>query len=79
MDYIYIIQSTKDKSKYIGISCNIKKRLKNHNLGHVKYTAPKRPYNLVWYCAFTDKLKAFQFEKYLKSGSGIAFTNRPII
>jgi hypothetical protein len=29
--------------------------------------------------AFQDKYKAFEFEKYLKSGSGIAFRNRHLI
>jgi len=28
---------------------------------------------LVWYCAFGDKFKALEFEKYLKSHSGRAF------
>jgi putative endonuclease len=28
---------------------------------------------LIWYCAFPDKYKALEFEKYLKSHSGRAF------
>jgi putative endonuclease len=31
---------------------------------------------LITYIAFTDKYKAFEFEKYLKGGSGRAFLNR---
>jgi predicted GIY-YIG superfamily endonuclease len=38
----------------------------------VPATKDKIPVELVFYCAFKEKLKAFRFEKYLKSGSGRA-------
>jgi hypothetical protein len=31
---------------------------------------------LVFYCAFADKYRALEFEKYLKSGSGRAFMQK---
>jgi putative endonuclease len=34
------------------------------------------PWELVTYIAFTKDKKAFEFEKYLKSGSGKAFSNK---
>ena len=34
---------------------------------------------LITYLAFSDKTKAFSFEKYLKSGSGTAFRNKRLI
>ena len=36
----------------------------------------KLPVKLNTYIAFYDKYKAFEFEKYLKSGSGRAFAQK---
>jgi len=76
MFYVYIFQSEKDGSYYTGITTNLKKRLKYHNSGNQKYTRTKIPYKLKWFCVFPDKKKALAFEKYLKSGSGIAFSRK---
>jgi len=76
MYYVYIIKSKKDKSRYVGITKDLKQRLQEHNRGIVKFTASKLPYILVWYCAFSSKKKALEFERYLKSGSGIAFARK---
>lgn len=73
MYYIYILQSQKDKTYYIGITKNLKKRIKKHNLGKIKYTSRRKPYKLLFYCVFLNKEKAYKFEKYLKTGSGNAF------
>ena len=79
MKLVYIIQSQKDKSYYVGITENIAKRLEEHNSGSSKYSSVKRPYFLVWYCGFQDDKKAYTFERYLKAGSGIAFRNKHLI
>ena len=76
MFYVYILQSKKDKSRYIGITSDLKNRIEEHNSGKARYSNLKRPYNLIWYCAFLNKIKAYHFEKYLKSSSGYAFTNK---
>jgi predicted GIY-YIG superfamily endonuclease len=77
--YVYILRSKKDNSKYIGVTANLKRRLQEHNSGLVKYSSPKRPYILIWYCVFPDKMKAYNFETYLKSSSGHAFMNKHLI
>jgi len=77
--YIYVIQSRKDNSYYTGITKDLKKRFKTHNTGGQRFTSAKRPYRLIWYCAFGNENKAYQFEKYLKSGSGIAFLQKRLI
>lgn len=69
MYYVYILQSKKDNTYYIGITDNLKERIKRHNSGNVSYTSGRRPYKLVFYCAFLEKEKAYRFEKYLKTGS----------
>ena len=80
MYYVYIIKSTKDQSKYVGYSnYSPEKRLIEHNQGMNKYTKTHRPYELIWFCAFLDKNKAENFEKYLKQGSGFAFANKRLI
>lgn len=76
MFFVYILQSQSDKSYYTGYTEDLEKRLKDHNQGVVTYTSSKRPYRLVWHCAFKEKSKAIAFEKYLKSGSGIAFSRK---
>ena len=79
MYYVYILRSEKDKSLYIGLTENIKQRLKDHNEGSAKYSKTKRPYKLIWFCAFPNKARALEFEKYLKHGSGYAFTNKHLV
>lgn len=76
MHYVYILQSKKDQSHYVGTTKDLRGRLQEHNRGGVRFTSPKRPYVVVWYCAFPSKKKALVFEKYLKSGSGIAFVQK---
>jgi putative endonuclease len=39
----------------------------------------KLPSEVIFYCAFTDKSKAYKFEKYPKTGSGIAFRNKHLL
>lgn len=79
MYYVYIIQSKKDNSYYKGITEDVEQRLNEHNSGSSKYSSSKKPYKLIWYCAFLSKEKALQFEKYLKHGSGHAFTKKHLI
>ena len=76
MHFVYILQSQKDGSFYTGQTENTETRLIKHNNGEVIYTSKKRPWKLVWYCAFADKEKAIAFEKYLKIGSGFAFARK---
>jgi putative endonuclease len=73
---VYIIQSSKDKSYYTGVTTNPDRRLKEHNSGFSKYSSFKGPFVMVWNCDFINKQKAYKFEKYLKTGSGIAFRNK---
>ncbi len=78
MHYIYLLRCS-DKSIYTGCTSNLEKRLERHNKGQVHYTKDKLPFELVTCIQFTDKYKAYNFEKYLKSGSGIAFRNKRLI
>jgi len=79
MYYVYILQSKRDRSHYVGTTKDLRKRVQEHNRGEVRFTAPKVPYVLVWYCAFPTKKQALDFERYLKSGSGIAFAQKRLL
>lgn len=76
MYYTYILQSKTHHTFYIGSSTDIKKRLQQHNQHSVQSTKSHAPYRLVWYCAFKQKTNALHFEKYLKTGSGMAFARK---
>ena len=79
MYYVYILKSLKDGSLYKGVTTDLKKRVAEHNSGQAKYSSFKKPFELAWYCAFTNKEKAYKFEKYIKIGSGFAFVNKHLI
>ena len=79
MYYVYILQSQKDKSYYTGFTEDLKERIKEHNWHEATYSKSKAPFELAWYCAFKDKKKAFDFEKYLKQGSGFAFARKRLV
>ena len=64
---------------YTGYSANIKKRLNAHDKGEVHFTKDKLPVELIYESKFADKQKACDFERYLKSGSGIAFRNKRLL
>lgn len=77
MHYTYIIKSISYPSQtYTGFTSNLKHRINDHNSGKSPHTSKYKPWNLEFYCAFNDKEKAINFEKYLKSGSGKAFTKK---
>ncbi len=79
MYYVYILQSQKDNSYYVGSTNDLKRRLNEHNNGGKKFTTIKRPYTITWYCAFGSKKRALEFEKYLKQGSGLAFARKRLV
>jgi putative endonuclease len=79
MFYVYILKSCADGSLYKGCTQNLQKRVSEHNSGSAQYSSSKRPYHLIWYCAFHDKTTALRFEKYLKHGSGHAFTKKHLL
>jgi len=80
MHVVYILQSKQNSRRfYKGYTTDLKQRLKKHNSGTTKYTAKYKPWNLVFYCVFQSKKKALDFEKYLKTASGIAFMKKRLI
>ena len=80
MYYVYIIRSLSYSDQiYVGCTQDLKKRLSNHNCGTTEHTKKYRPWELVMYLAFSNKHKAVEFEKYLKSHSGRAFRDKRLL
>ena len=68
--YVYILQSQKDQSLYIGYTSDLRKRFKEHNDGKSLATKPFRSYRLIFYEAFLNRIDAKRREIYLKGGYG---------
>ncbi len=78
MWYVYILNCS-DSKPYTGCTNNLKDRVARHNKGQIPATKNRLPVKLITYFAFSNKYIAFNFEKYLKSGSGRAFLRKHLI
>lgn len=76
MFYTYILRNYQSGRYYIGYTTDLKNRIKEHRSGKVQSTKSDLHYELEWYCAFKTEKQALLFERYLKSGSGIAFMKK---
>jgi putative endonuclease len=65
--YVYILQSMKDFSFYIGQTKDLQARLKKHNEGLSKYTSSKAPWNLVYFEELDSRIMALKREKEIKA------------
>ena len=71
MTYVYILRSLRHLDRYyVGVTADLRARLKKHNAGEVSHTSKHTPWTIKTYIAFSDEAQAFAFEKYLKSASG---------
>jgi putative endonuclease len=64
--YVYVLQSLKDFSFYIGQCDDLDKRMSKHTDGFSKYTASKRPLRLVYFELITSRSEALRREKQIK-------------
>jgi len=74
MHYIYSLKCK--HGFYVGCTDDIQGRVVRHQKGQVTATATRLPVKLEFYFAIDDRYKAFELEKYLKSGSGRAFIKK---
>ncbi|OGD76895.1 hypothetical protein A2368_02415 [Candidatus Collierbacteria bacterium RIFOXYB1_FULL_49_13] len=68
--YVYLLKSLKDGSWYIGYTSDLQRRLRDHNDGKSLATRLFRPYELIFYEAFLNRIDAKNREIYLKGGYG---------
>ena len=77
MKYVYILQSLAEAGRYyVGVTADLKERLRRHNAGEVSHTAKYLPWQVKTYVGFSDEQQAVSFERYLKSASGRAFAKK---
>ena len=75
---VYILKCS-DGKFYTGCSSDLEDRMKRHRAGEVPATRDRLPFTLVTYIVFSEKQKAYDFEKYLKTGSGRAVMNKRLV
>ncbi|MDI6734474.1 MAG: GIY-YIG nuclease family protein [Patescibacteria group bacterium] len=71
--YVYVLESIKDSSRYIGFTNNLKERLEAHNKGLNFLTKPHMPYKLIYFEGCTNTNDAKRREHYFKKTGGRRF------
>jgi len=79
MFYVYALKSTKHNRIYIGLTKDLVKRIKEHNLGQTKSTSFYKPWALFYSEKLDTRTEARVQEKKLKSGSGREFLRKIIM
>ena len=75
--FVYILKNHESSPKYYtGLTSNVVTRHADHNAGSCSHTAKHRPWSIDVVIEFADERCAVAFERYLKSGSGVAFASR---
>lgn len=73
--YVYILQSQKDFSFYIGQCADLDARMSKHFDGMSRYTACKRPWRLVYFEAIQTRSEAIKREKQIKAQRSRKYIN----
>lgn len=75
--FVYVLKSQSAPARYYtGLTSDVPARLMAHNAGRCPYTARGGPWETDVVVEFADEERAVGFERYLKSGSGVAFAQR---
>ena len=75
---VYILKCS-DGKFYTGCTSDLAERLARHHAGYVPATKARLPLVLITYIVFSEKHKAYNFEKYLKTGSGRAVMYKRLV
>ena len=65
---VYVLKSEQDSSLYIGMTCDLERRLKEHNAGCTSSIRNKIPFVLLESHSCKDRMEARALEKELKKG-----------
>jgi putative endonuclease len=65
--YVYILQSLKDFSFYVGQCDDLDRRMSKHFDGMSKYTSGKRPLRLVYFEVYGSRKEALERERQIKN------------
>ena len=71
MYYVYLLLS-EEGGKYIGYTCDLRRRVKEHQRGENRYTAQRgRGWKLIYYEAYPTKEMALKRERTLKKNGSM--------
>jgi len=77
MFYVYVLKSSKDTNLYYGSTNDLRRRLTEHNLGKVRSTKTRGPFELRYYEAYFNEVDARSREWSLKKdGKALAQLRR---
>jgi putative endonuclease len=71
--YVYVLESLKDKNRYIGYTNNLKRRLEEHKKGLSFSTKYRLPFKLIYFEGCINEEDAKRRERYLKTTQGRRF------
>lgn len=75
--FVYVLRNNEVPPRYYtGVTSDVATRHAEHNAGGCTHTAKNRPWSVDVVIEFADERRAVAFERYLKSGSGVAFAQR---
>jgi putative endonuclease len=75
--FVYVLRNGDNPPRYYtGLTADVARRLTEHNAGSCIHTAKYRPWSIDVVIEFGDERRGIAFERYLKSGSGVAFAQR---
>ena len=75
--FVYVLKNSSVPPRYYtGLTSDVRRRVAEHNSGSCSHTAKYRPWSVDVIIEFVDERRAIAFERYLKSGSGVAFAQR---
>ena len=75
--FVYVLKNHGIPPRYYtGLTSDVARRHAEHNAGSCAHTAKHRPWSIDVVIEFADERRAVAFERYLKSGSGVAFAHR---
>jgi putative endonuclease len=79
MYWVYVLQCRNDRSWYIGMTGNLKRRITEHQSGNgSRTTSLKRNWRLIYCEGYIDKDDARGRERFLKSGSGRSYLKKQL-
>ena len=78
MFYVYVLESARSLSWYIGFTADLRKRFDRHNANGNVSTAHKGPWKIIYYEAYLEEKDAIGREKFLKSGSGWRYLKKQL-
>jgi putative endonuclease len=75
---VYVLQSDRDGSFYIGHTARLDERLRRHNEGRSPYTKAKIPWRVVYQEEYLTRSQAVKREQELKSKKNRAYIEQVV-